>query len=353
MRDTSYAGSLSATQLGPVVRCLDQLGIPKAPILRAAELEHAPFDEVFARFPVDAEHRLWAAIEEHMNDPAIGLKGGVQFARNGRHGVDLYLALHSGTARAAFANAERFARLADDWGHLEVCEHGELATVRVYRDGGLPRAHGAIDAQFAAAVTLLSDRLPGFSVRRVQLLRPRPEHTQPYLALYGVTPEFGATENAVTFDRTWLDAPLRGSDEVLGEILLQQVVALLRQTPSVHPLIARVQKVVLDGLARGAISLSIVAHATGTSPRTLRRRLSALGVSFNALIDSLRRELAGQYLRSGDESIADIAERLGFAGASAFQRAFQRWERMPPSTYRKLARDGGRERPASSDRATE
>jgi AraC-like DNA-binding protein len=353
MRDTAYAGSLSATQLAPVLRCLDQLGIPKEPILRAAELEHAPFDELFARFPVDAEHRLWAAIEEQTGNPAIGLKGGVQFARNGRHGVDLYLAMHSGTARAAFANAERFARLADDWGHLEVREHGELATVRHYRDGGLARAHGAIDAQFSASVTLLSDRLPGFSVRRVQLRRPCPEHTQPYFAFYGVTPEFGATDNAVTFERRWLDAPLRGSDDVLGEILLQQVVTLLRETPSVHPLIARVQKVLLDGLARGAISLSIVAHATGTSPRTLRRRLSALGVSFNELIDSLRRELAGQYLRSGDDSIADIAERLGFAGASAFQRAFQRWERMPPSTYRKLARERPDERSSSSDHAAQ
>jgi len=37
--------------------------------------------------------------------------------------------------------------------------------------------------------------------------------------------------------------------------------------------------------------------------------------------------------------VSDIAERLGFASSSAFQRAFQRWERMSPSAYRRLARD--------------
>jgi AraC-like DNA-binding protein len=217
--------------------------------------------------------------------------------------------------------------------------------VRVFRDGGLGRAAGFLDAMFSSAVTLLTDRLPGFRVARVQLGRPRPARAQPYFDLYGVMPEFGADENAVSFHRSWLDTPMRGSDGVLAEILMQQAMSLLRETPHVHPFIARVQKVVLDGLARGATSLSVVAHATGTTPRTLRRRLSELGVRFQGLIDALRRELARQFLRSGDASVADIAERLGFASSSAFQRAFQRWERMSPSAYRRLAREGSSEQP--------
>lgn len=338
MQVVDYPGSISATLLSSVVRTLEELGFEAAPVLQAAKLERAHVEDRFARFPVEAEHRLWSAIEEHTGDPAIGLRGGPVFARKGRHSVDLYLALHSGTLRAAFRNAERFAPLADDWGHVEVSETGELATVRVYRDGGLPRAHGAIDAMFASAHTLMRDRLPGFTLYRVQLSRPRPTRAQPYFELYGVMPEFGALDNAISFDRVWLDAPMRGSDGVLGEILMQQATSLLREAPRTHAFIARVQNVVLDGLARGAVSLSAVAHATGTTPRTLRRRLHELGVSFQGLLDALRRELARQYLHAGEHSVADIAERLGFASISAFQRAFQRWERMSPSAYRRLGR---------------
>lgn len=353
MRVPGQPGTISASQLKAVVRALGELGIPAAPIVRAAGLEHAPLDELFARFPVDAEHRLWTAIEQHTGDPAIGLRVGVVFAQKGRHTVDLYLALHSGTARAAFRNAERFARLTDDSGHVEVTEDAHTATVRVYRDGGIPRAAGAVDALFASAVTLLRDRLPGFCVNRLQLVRPRPERVRPYLELYGVIPEFDARDNSVSFDRVWLDTPMRGSDEVLAEILMRQALSLLREQPGVHPLIARVQKVVLDGLAFGAISLAAVARATGTSPRTLRRRLSSLGVSFQAVLDALRRELAAQYLRSGDESVASIAERLGFASTSAFQRAFQRWEQMPPSAYRRLARTNSTDSLTSADLTVE
>lgn len=342
-------GTISSTQITSVVSTLRELGIPEAPILRAAGLEPAELGGYFARVPVDAEHRLWSAIEQQTGDPAIGLRIGVAFAHKGRHTVDLYLAVHSGTPRAAFRNVQRFARLTDDLGHAEVIEQGETATARVYRDGGVPRAAGAVDAMFSAGITLLRDRVAGFSVTGMQLSRPRPACVAPYRELYGVTPAFGESDNAYSFDRVWLDTPIRGSDEVLAEILVRQAMSLLRETPGVHPLIARVQKAVLDGLALGATSLSVVARATGTSPRTLRRRLSSLGVSFQALLDALRRELAGQYLRSGDESVAGIADRLGFASPSAFQRAFQRWEQMPPSTYRRLARVDATDSRTSAD----
>lgn len=338
MREVGHSGTLSSAQITSVVSALRDLGIPEAPIVRAAGLEHAAPGGFFARVSVDAEHRLWSAIEQHTGDPAIGLQIGAVFAHKGRHAIDLYLAVHSGTPRAAFCNVERFARLTDDLGHAELIEHGDTATVRVYRDGGVPRAAGAIDAMFAAGTTLLRDRVAGFRVTGMKLSRPRPACTRPYHEQYGITPEFDADENGYSFDREWLDTPIRGSDQVLGEILLEQAMSLLRATPGVHPLIARVQKAVLDGLALGATSLDVVARATGTSPRTLRRRLSSLGVSFQALLDALRRELAGQYLRSGNESVAGIADRLGFASPSAFQRAFQRWEQMPPSAYRRLAR---------------
>jgi len=202
MRAAGYSGSISATQLSTVVSALEELGVASAPILRKAGLEHATIQERFGRFPVEAEHRLWDAIEEHTREPAIGLRGGVVFAQKGRHSVDLYLALHSGTPRTAFRNVERFASLTDDWGHLEVSEAGELATVRVYRDGGLPRAAGFIDAMFASAVTLLSARMPGFRVARVQLSRPRPIRAQPYFDMYGVMPEFAAAENTISFERS-------------------------------------------------------------------------------------------------------------------------------------------------------
>jgi len=338
MDDAAFRGTISSLQFKAVISAMEKMAIPLAPILRLAGLDDAAFDSLFARFPVDVEHRFWAAIETYAGDPTIGVPGGVVFAQSGRHGADLYLALHSGTPRAAFRNAERFSRLTDDRGHVEVCEHGSEATVRVYRDGGYPRPAGAIDATFSSAYTLLRDRLSGFRATRLQFERPRPKSVKAYLDVYGIVPEFSADSNAVTFDRAWLDTPMRGSDTVLAEILLQQTARMLRELTGGDSLVARVQTTLADGLAAGNFSLERVARALGTSPRTLRRRLAELGVSFQGVLDGLRRELADEYLRGSDDSVAALAERLGFASTSAFQRAFQRWYGKPPSSYRRELR---------------
>lgn len=60
-----------------------------------------------------------------------------------------------------------------------------------------------------------------------------------------------------------------------------------------------------------------------------------LGESFSDMISRLRMEEAKRLLAgSADVSIAEIAERCGFASHSSFHRAFVRYEGMKPGDYR-------------------
>ncbi|MCP3811569.1 helix-turn-helix domain-containing protein, partial [Mycobacteriaceae bacterium Msp059] len=43
---------------------------------------------------------------------------------------------------------------------------------------------------------------------------------------------------------------------------------------------------------------------------------------------------ADDALVHGNETIADLAARLGFSETSAFRRAFRRWTSLPPGAYR-------------------
>lgn len=332
--DTSASGTLSATYFRAALEGLELIGVQPDAILAAANCDRALFEPRFARFPVALEHRLWCAIERHTGDPAIGLSVGRAYARSGRHAIDLYLALHSGTPRRAFANIELLAPLSDDRGHLELREDAALAHARMYRDGGYPRAPGFTDALFASCSALLADRVEGFQVRRIQLARPRPADCAPYERAFGVLPEFSASGDVLSFERRLLDAPLRGSDVHLGAILLESALQLLRDAPRLTPLVAQLHKVLLDRLGRDGASLSNAARALGTSPRTLRRRLARLGTNFQGVLDSLRRDVAEHHLRNTEESVEVISERLGFASTSAFQRAFRRWHATSPTAYR-------------------
>ncbi|WP_370648224.1 helix-turn-helix transcriptional regulator [Amycolatopsis sp. FU40] len=72
----------------------------------------------------------------------------------------------------------------------------------------------------------------------------------------------------------------------------------------------------------------------GISAQHLRRLLRAEKTPIGEIRDAVRRGAAIASLRRGDESIEELARRLGFSEASAFRRAFRRWTGQSPGHYR-------------------
>ncbi|MCG6896360.1 MAG: helix-turn-helix domain-containing protein, partial [Thiocapsa sp.] len=55
------------------------------------------------------------------------------------------------------------------------------------------------------------------------------------------------------------------------------------------------------------------------------------------LLESVRRELAAQYLADPGRSLAEITFLLGFSELSSFSRAYRRWTGRSPSRFREAA----------------
>jgi AraC-like DNA-binding protein len=72
------------------------------------------------------------------------------------------------------------------------------------------------------------------------------------------------------------------------------------------------------------------ARALGLSRRTLTRRLVEEGVGYRELVDAELQARARRLLDGGLLTHDAIAERLGFAEATSFNRACRRWFRAPP-----------------------
>jgi AraC-like DNA-binding protein len=68
--------------------------------------------------------------------------------------------------------------------------------------------------------------------------------------------------------------------------------------------------------------------------RTLCRRLTVHGTSFQELVDEIRYEMARQFLESSTTDVGHIAAMLDYADASAFARAFRRWSGTTPVQWR-------------------
>ena len=85
---------------------------------------------------------------------------------------------------------------------------------------------------------------------------------------------------------------------------------------------------------RGA-TLERTARQLGMSPRSLQRRLAEMGTSHSELVAEIRLDTACHLLVESDEPIWKIAARLGFAGASSFNRTFMRLMKTQPGAYRR------------------
>jgi AraC-like DNA-binding protein len=71
------------------------------------------------------------------------------------------------------------------------------------------------------------------------------------------------------------------------------------------------------------------------SARSLQRRIAEIGSTYSELVDEVRLDTACHLLAQSDERVADIAARLGFAGASGFSRTFLRLTKIRPAVYRR------------------
>ena len=78
-----------------------------------------------------------------------------------------------------------------------------------------------------------------------------------------------------------------------------------------------------------------IAQDLGYSVRTLIRKLSAEGTSFQAILDEVKMELSCWQLQNTELPIEQIADSVGFIDTSNFSRVFKRWMGLTPSAYRK------------------
>ena len=86
-------------------------------------------------------------------------------------------------------------------------------------------------------------------------------------------------------------------------------------------------------LRDGAPSLELAAKIADLSTRTLQRRLADEDLSYRSLLDAIRYETAIDLMQPTDNTIADIANLLGYTDPSHFARAFRRMTGVSPREY--------------------
>ncbi len=151
---------------------------------------------------------------------------------------------------------------------------------------------------------------------------------------FGCPVHFESGRDALLVSEESMDAPNKLGDETIARFFdqhLEQELALLNSDDGLEH---SVRRAIANVLSEGVPTLSFIASELGIGSRTLQRRLSDNGHSFQGVVDMARKDLAQRLLRETEYSLAEVAFLTGFAEQSGFTRAFKRWAGQTPRSYR-------------------
>jgi AraC-like DNA-binding protein len=314
-------------------RRFSQEGIAVPDLLRRAGLPATLFDQEKIHVTTAEIFALWRGVAEMSPDPAFGLKLGTELRFERSHPLAI-----AGVCSRSFGDAlQRLAR----YKQLTCPEE-----IRIHRKA----QETSVEFFFVAAKEAEPDIMVDVGLSwilnvgrrgsdgeivplRLELTRPA-KHRELLEGHFGCRVKFKADRNALVFRNADLDRPFVTHNEELVAMIGTHLEAELNSRKPVRDIGAQVKEALRRSLAGKRPNLQNVAQELGLSVRTLQRRLADSTVTFQELLEEVRRELAHRYLQQPAVEFNEVAYLLGYEDANSFFRAFQAWEGTSPGEWR-------------------
>lgn len=324
-----------------ILRGLHDIGEDVGPLLARYGLDLKAMDPT-ARIARATELKIYVEVAQTLKDPLAGLKAGNYIGFTG-YGPLTMLLLTSAHAMEAIRTGIHFQELTYLFGHLRFMPGSELSAL-VLQPIALPGPayRFRVDGEVVGTYKLIRDMqaslgLNGLRPDRVDLPYPAPPEAAAYVQHFGCPVHFGEDEARLWIRNEHLRVHFPTADATARQFYWTQCEQLLQQQQTAgQSLTARVSEH-LQLFAEDFPHAAAVAAVLGLSERSLRRQLSEEGQSFRSLLDDARFGRAKQLLDSG-APVEAIAQQLGYAEASSFIHAFQRWTGQSPAAYRRQQR---------------
>jgi AraC-like DNA-binding protein len=333
----SAAPTIPATDFQVLARGLRDLGYDVPALLAESGITEHDLANPDARLPCEAYGALICQAMRVRYTPNISLKL-AQATEIGSYPLLDYLVLTSDTVASGLRQLAHYVKLTGSPVQITLRESGESTIAELTC---APPA--AMAVEYSASLMVLDFRRETggqFSAERVSF-RHTPDDVSEFERVLKCPVHANAPLDSVVIGADALRLLLTRRDPVLRGVLERQANEILAKLPKRGGLAADVQRVLADrvaGRTGGDLRVDAVARDLTTSGRTLQRRLSAEGVSYQELLDEARKEAAGRYLGESVFAIGEVAYLVGYSEPAPFYRAFKRWYGVTPEAYRQAQR---------------
>ena len=245
-----------------------------------------------------------------------------------------YLIVCSDSVGEGLHRLTRYLRLVNPGVQLAVDENSDPVRVVV------ERTLGGFEAELTVALSILRIRQEaGSELRPVYVsFIHEPEDITEYVDVFGCPIRVRASWNGWALSKAAMKLPMARRDPALRRWLDRQAAEVLARLPTDGDVRDDVRRVLSSQLTVGDLRIDAVARRLATTPRTLQRRLSQAGTSFEVLCDEARKQAVQSYLADTTLTIAEVTYLLGYSEPTVFYRAFRRWHRTTPMAFRARVR---------------
>ncbi|AVD89973.1 AraC family transcriptional regulator [Pseudomonas sp. SWI44] len=295
-----------------------------------------------SKISLNQQSSIHAAFNRAAANPLLSLQVGKRLHLTS-YGIVGFAMLSSATWREALETASHFGLLINLKMSLHLQVENDVAMLQLSDQYGLISPENAFwyHLEVSKLLTLLQDILGReFACEGIELaVQANAQEQADIQASFGVPVSFTRERTAIRLAAHWLDSKLPQSNSITHSSCKANCQAQLREIVQKYDISYQVQNLLLNS-GDCIASLSDIADHLHLSPRTLRRRLDALGTSYNALLVEVRKKLAIRYLLNTPMTTEAISEQLNYSDAANFRHAFKRWTGRSPREYRVLNNGG-------------
>ena len=297
------------------------------------EIDPALLFDHRTRITLDQATRLVQELWKLTGDEMVGL--GPSPAPRGTFRMLCLAVISSPDLDTVITRFQEFSRVLPSMPAFDIERGPDSIRLTYENDPDYDPAHFITDIMMSVALRffgwLAGRRLP---VTAVELPYPLPEGADDYDLVFGSLVSFDRPAAAIEFSNEVLTLPVVQDERSLDRWLRDSPADLLMLKDYGTTVADQVRRILERGLRGTWPTPDDAAAQLSMSTQNMRRLLREEGTSVTRIKEELLRDAAIAALVRGDETVAELAERLGFSEPSAFHRAFRRWTGSSPGAYR-------------------
>lgn len=311
-----------------------ECGLDRASLLAEIGVQPDALADRDSRLPLATVLRVWEVLHGRFPDRALALDW-IRSWKPTDLGVIGYVVAQVSTVGEAMEAVARYGQLIDESQSSRLRREGPTSRLEYGLAPAVLATEHAAETIMASLVHFLRGIVGQSFVPIAVRLPHRASARTPVLERYfGCRVLHEAGEVSTEFPTDLLDRPVPGADPALAAYLKAQADTLAQRLAAPNVVSQECARRIAERLGMGEPSQTVIARQMGMSERTLQRRLSAEGTSFNELLEGSRRTMAMSYLADRKLAAYEVSFLLGYAEPATFFRAFKRWTGKTPQQYR-------------------